>query len=333
MSSSSPPPAPAGGSSLYSSLSIEKLKSEVASRRIEASGLSSQADLISALEAYDREQPLALSRACGACGAAAGLRCARCRSIAYCSAACQRSHWTSHKRTCVETCSAKTATASGAAPFDAGMWSQSAIDARAPFVSAFVAAAHAAPDVPFSPTMELRAIVLEGSDPTGARCRALCARGADPCAPAPNMMLTEAIKMAVRVSKNTSDKNQSQHSCLVANHATTLRCAAALNEFGALRAMLAVPGIDVDATSGAPDKYTALHAAIERRNYSVAKMLLDAGANPMAYITSGESAIELASLLGAPPLFRTPLGLPCSSIPTNGITGKALVTLLKRYVK
>ena len=37
---------------------------------------------------------------CGGCSGAALKRCARCHSVKYCSATCQRAHWTVHKASC-----------------------------------------------------------------------------------------------------------------------------------------------------------------------------------------------------------------------------------------
>jgi hypothetical protein len=38
---------------------------------------------------------------CAQCGIDAPLRCARCGNSFYCSATCQKQHWTSHKPSCV----------------------------------------------------------------------------------------------------------------------------------------------------------------------------------------------------------------------------------------
>lgn len=37
---------------------------------------------------------------CGACGKSANHRCSRCKSVLYCSADCQKSHWQEHKPNC-----------------------------------------------------------------------------------------------------------------------------------------------------------------------------------------------------------------------------------------
>lgn len=48
----------------------------------------------------DFKRPVSL-RQCAECDAAnAAFRCARCRSISYCSRACQMAHWPAHKRQC-----------------------------------------------------------------------------------------------------------------------------------------------------------------------------------------------------------------------------------------
>ncbi len=38
---------------------------------------------------------------CVGCGSSGSLRCSRCKSVIYCSQACQRTHWKSHKKNCV----------------------------------------------------------------------------------------------------------------------------------------------------------------------------------------------------------------------------------------
>lgn len=42
---------------------------------------------------------------CASCGKPASLRCARCKSVHYCSKECQKADWPSHKRSCVASAS------------------------------------------------------------------------------------------------------------------------------------------------------------------------------------------------------------------------------------
>ena len=44
--------------------------------------------------------PTAMSAPCACCSTPASNMCSRCRSVVYCSPACQRSHWPTHKTSC-----------------------------------------------------------------------------------------------------------------------------------------------------------------------------------------------------------------------------------------
>ena len=39
---------------------------------------------------------------CGFCGAAASVKCSKCKAVFYCDRNCQKRHWKEHKKSCVE---------------------------------------------------------------------------------------------------------------------------------------------------------------------------------------------------------------------------------------
>ena len=56
-------------------------------------------------------------QACDGCGNAGKLRCSRCKSVHYCSAACQRNAWRGHRRACLAI-AASLLSSAAAAPFE-----------------------------------------------------------------------------------------------------------------------------------------------------------------------------------------------------------------------
>jgi hypothetical protein len=58
---------------------------------------------------------LTIVDACSQCGASGGSLCGGCRKIYYCSPACQRAHWRTHKAACKATQTQKTAGGAGTA--------------------------------------------------------------------------------------------------------------------------------------------------------------------------------------------------------------------------
>ena len=62
-------------------------------------------------------KPKRMVQACDGCGNAGKLRCSRCKSVHYCSAACQRNAWRGHKRACLAI-AASLLSSAAAAPFE-----------------------------------------------------------------------------------------------------------------------------------------------------------------------------------------------------------------------
>lgn len=57
-----------------------------------------------------------MSNNCGQCSIPAHLRCGRCKCVFYCSIQCQKSHWVTHKTSCIDCSSSLVSSNSGSNP-------------------------------------------------------------------------------------------------------------------------------------------------------------------------------------------------------------------------
>ena len=324
---------------MYASFSVGKLKEELASRRISTAGLVEKSDFVAVLESYDREKldaPVAQPKTCGMCATPASLICARCHGVVYCTVSCQRKHWPEHKRSCIEACSQRSA----ASPQPSSDMSRLSTDEKAAVASfaqtSIERARSAAAGLELSPTNELMAGVLTNTL-TAEQCVVLLRAGANPNAVAqPAMLMTPGgVKMMDRVKELLGARQRDSNAMaplvsLMMNHATVLR-AAAYHGNAPLIVALVGGGAAIDAAPS-PDRYTALHTAVEARRLDAARALLEAGASLAPFVTSGKTALEMAQLQDTPAVRELPSGMRLESDPSlDRPSSRDMVKLLRQY--